>query len=133
MDAGAPAVLVAFANDHRPGGRLLRDLYEESNAIHDALMSRHAAGVLAPLPAVFNATIDSLLAAFRGPYRDRICVFHFGGHADGASLLLETSDGGPMAAHANGLAGYLGQQAGLVLVFLNGCCTAPQIGALRAA
>ena len=34
-------------------------------------------------------------------------------------------------AHARGLAGYLGQQRGLVLVFLNGCSTEPQVRRLR--
>jgi hypothetical protein len=46
-------------------------------------------------------------------------------------LLFEDAAGNPTAAHASGLAGYLGQQRGLVLVFLNGCCTEPQVRRLR--
>jgi len=37
------------------------------------------------------------------------------------------------AAQASGLAGYLGRQTGLVLVFLNGCCTEPQVRQVRQA
>src|SRR5262249_38487056 len=64
---------------------------------------------------------------------DRIRIFHFGGHASGSMLLFEDKAGNPTQAHASGLAGYLGRQRGLVLVFLNGCCTEPQVRQLREA
>lgn len=48
----------------------------------------------------------------------RIVIFHYAGHADGATLRLEGGEGG-----GKGLASMLGQQSGLKLVFLNGCAT----------
>jgi hypothetical protein len=48
-------------------------------------------------------------------------------------LLFEDEAGRPAKAHAGGLADYLGQQPGLVLVFLNGCSTESQVRRLRAA
>ena len=49
---------------------------------------------------------------------DRLVVFHYAGHANGARLQLE--DG---AQGAQGLARLLGQLRSLKLVFLNGCAT----------
>ena len=45
-------------------------------------------------------------------YRNRIAIFHFGGHANGYRLLLETAAGKPAAADAGGLARFLAQQRG---------------------
>ena len=59
-------------------------------------------------------------------HRDRIALFHFGGHADGDRLLLQSALE-PRPAYAEGLATLLGQQRGLKLVFLNGCSTRPQV------
>ena len=59
----------------------------------------------------------------------RVALFHFAGHADADRLLLESASGAT-AAHAEGLAGYLGGQGGVKLVFLNGCSTRPQVAEL---
>jgi hypothetical protein len=64
--------------------------------------------------------------------RDRIAIFHFGGHAEPGRLLMESAfEASPAAegcsAYADGLAALLGQQRGLKLVFLNGCSTRPQV------
>jgi hypothetical protein len=59
--------------------------------------------------------------------------FTSGGHASESSLLFEDAEGHHREAGAAGLAGFLGKQRGLVLVFLNGCCTEPQVKLLRAA
>ena len=74
-----------------------------------------------------NATLDEILDVFQDArYRNAIAVFHYGGHANGYQLLLETAAGKPDVAHAGGLATFLGQQTGLELVFLNGCSTQQQ-------
>ncbi|MEM7016326.1 MAG: CHAT domain-containing protein [Pseudomonadota bacterium] len=66
-----------------------------------------------------NVTVDTIFEVFRQPdYQDRIAIFHLAGHANGYSLMLQNAP-----AHAQGLAGFLGQQKGLKLVFLNGCST----------
>jgi hypothetical protein len=126
-----PAVLLAFANDWVDDKRHLRSLLDESMAIGKALGPAVEAG-LRVLPVIYNATVHGVIEAFR-ERRDQVRVFHFGGHATGSTLLFEDDAGNPAEAHANGLAGYLGNQPGLVLVFLNGCCTEPQVRGLRAA
>jgi hypothetical protein len=125
------AVLLAFANDWIDDKRHLRSLLDEGKAIGKALGPAVKAGVDV-LPPLHNATVSDVSDAFRD-HHDQIRIFHFGGHASGSALLLEDETGHPTEAHAGGLAGYLGQQPGLVLVFLNGCSTEPQVRRLRAA
>ena len=126
-----PAALLAFANDWIDDKRHLRRLLNEGKAITRALAPVARAG-LDVLPAIHNATVGDVIGAFR-ERSDQIRVFHFGGHANSSTLLFEDEAGQPSAAHANGLADYLGQASGLVLVFLNGCSTEPQVRRLRAA
>lgn len=128
------AILRAFANDWVDDRRHLRSLLDESKAIDKALALLVETGAIVLLSPIHNATVDDVIGAFRERrVRDRICIFHFGGHASGSMLLFEDEAGKPTQAHAEGLAGYLGQQRGLVLVFLNGCCTQPQVRRLREA
>jgi len=126
-----PAVLLAFANDWVDDKRHLRSLLEESKAIDCALAPLARAG-LEVLHPLHNATVDDVISAFRA-HHSQINVFHFGGHATGSTLRLEDDTGKPADAHAKGLASFLGDQPGLVLVFLNGCTTEPQVKQLRAA
>jgi len=58
---------------------------------------------------------------------DLISIFHYGGHANGSYLQLEVGAGKSQLANAVGLAGLLGQQQNLMLVFLNGCATKNQV------
>jgi len=124
-----PAALLAFANDWVDDKRHLRSLLDEQKAITKALAPLVRAGLDVPAP-LHNATVEDVLGAFRD-HHDQVRVFHFGGHASGSALLLEDAAGQATEAHARGLAGYLGQQRGLVLVFLNGCSTEPQVRRLR--
>jgi len=129
-----PAIVLAFANDWVDDQRHLRNLLAESKAIQAVLEPLVGSGAILSPHIIHNATVDDVLAAFRAPrLRDRIRVFHFGGHANGSALLFEDEQGARARAHANGLAGYLGQQPSLELVFLNGCCTEPQVRRLRKA
>lgn len=59
--------------------------------------------------------------------RKDLVLFHYGGHASGASLLLNTEDAHSLEANAEGLARMLGQIPSLQLVFLNGCSTKDQV------
>jgi len=126
------AILLAFANDWVDDRRHLRGLLDESKAIDRALAPLVETGALTMPSPIHNATVDEVVGAFRKrAYRDRIRIFHFGGHASGSMLLFEDQAGLPSGAHAGSLAGYLGKQRELVLVFLNGCCTEPQVRRLR--
>jgi hypothetical protein len=129
-----PAILLAFADDWADDKRRLRNLLTESKAIRSALQPLVTTGALDVPDAIHNATVGDVIAAFRQRRnRGRICIFHFAGHASGSTLIFETDSGASAEAHAGGLAGYLGQQRGLVLVFLNGCCTEPQVQQVRRA
>lgn len=128
-----PILVLAFANDRDDPARNLRNLAEEARQAQAALAAAEQRGHCA-LVLRQNATAADILDVFQDArYRDRIAIFHFGGHADGYRLLLETAAGAPAAANAGGLARFLAQQRGLQLVFLNGCSTAGQVADLLAA
>lgn len=121
-----PVIFLAFANEKQSDARYLRGLAREQTFLKEALEPAIAAG-LCEVVIESNATISSIVATFqRARYRDRIAVFHYGGHADGYQLLLETLDGGNDIAHGAGLVSFLSKQAGLRLIFLNGCSTLQQ-------
>lgn len=122
-----PLIALAFANnrdDH------LTMLQRERKAIYDKLQRHHDAGFI-QVHKEENTGIDDVLNLFTR-YADRIALFHYGGHASGDSLLLETSTGEAQRANAVGLAQLLGQQKSLQLVFLNGCATRDQVALLHA-
>jgi WD domain, G-beta repeat/AAA ATPase domain/CHAT domain len=123
-----PVIFVAFANDRVDGVRYLRSLPEEKRLIREALED---AGDLCEYVERTNATASEIFDVFQNrKYRDRVAVFHFGGHANSYQLLLEATDGRVAAAEAGGLAVFLGLQRGLQLVFLNGCSTRQQASEL---
>ena len=86
------AILLAFANDWVDDRRHLRSLLEESKAIDKALAPMVETGALVVPSPIHNATVDEVVGAFRRrQYRDRIRIFHFGGHASGSMLLFEVA------------------------------------------
>lgn len=125
-----PVIFLAFANDRDDTVNYLRNLPEEARHIREPLQRARRDG-LCELVEVANATADDIFRVFQDPEnRDRIAVFHFGGHANGYQLLLESADGSPQLADAGGLATFFGQQRALDLVFLNGCSTQQQVQGL---
>lgn len=117
----APVILLAFANDQDDHLPLLQ---KEAEAIHTELQ-RHQEEHNWQLLRLENANIEELSRQIRR-HRDRIAVFHFGGHADSTRLLLRDGQAAP-----GGLAKLLtGGSAGqLQLVVLNGCSTQEQVQA----
>lgn len=127
-----PVIFLAFANEQE-GGRYLRNLPKELNLIRQALEPAEAAG-LCELVIRSNTSIEDIIDTFQSErYRGRIAVFHYGGHADGFQLLLESLEGNPVIAHGEGLVPFLGKQSGLQFIFLNGCSTQEQAEKLIAA
>ncbi len=118
-----PVIFLAFANDReRPGG-YLRNLPGEAEHLRATLDAAAQAGLCEVLLRQ-NVTVEMLLDVFQDArYRNRIAIFHYGGHAGSYALLLETATGKIAIANAGGLATFLGQQTGIQLVFLNGCST----------
>lgn len=81
-----------------------------------------------------DASVDRIFDIFQNStYRDRIAIFHYGGHAESYSLLLESASGGKVKAHSEGLVAFLAKQKSLKLVFLNGCSSQKQSQELVAA
>ncbi|MEM7370763.1 MAG: CHAT domain-containing protein [Bacteroidota bacterium] len=56
-----------------------------------------------------------------------MCVFHYGGHATGDNLILNTQKGDASGIKIQGLAKALGEIDELKLIFLNGCSTLKQV------
>ena len=114
-----PIILLAFANDRE--GEFLRNISEEHRVIKQALIPLVDRGLLI-IEELPSATADDIFDAFR-KYKDRIQVFHYGGHAQDLELLL---NGAEKSFDVVSFAEYLSHQQGLKLVFINGCATAAQ-------
>lgn len=116
-----PVVLLAFANCAQAHLHLLK---HESAQLNKLMSPLHDKGII----EVFreeSTTVDEL-AGMLNRFDQRICIFHYAGHAGGKTLQLEEGN-----AHAHGLAGLFKQQADkLAFVFLNGCSTRGQVDRL---
>lgn len=122
-----PVILLAFANEMGDENRYLRNLPNEQNCLRKALEKAEDSD-LCELVILANVTLDQLVETFqRKKYRDRIALFHYGGHAGSYELLLEQANGvNTQLAHGEGLVPFLAAQKGLKAVFLNGCFSAKQ-------
>lgn len=121
-----PVIFLAFANDRVDDTAYLRNLPLELNGIREALKPAVQAGLCEVVERA-NASISQILDVFQDEYyRNRIAIFHYGGHASSYQLLLETATGGHAHAHSEGLVAFLSRQQGLNLVFLNGCSSQNQ-------
>ena len=121
MPTNRPIVFLAFADARSD----LSSLKVEGWSLKDQFDELKQRGVIADLMVEERASLERIYAVFQ-KHRDRIAIFHFGGHADRDRLLLQSAFE-PRPAYADGLATLLGQQRGLKLVFLNGCSTRPQV------
>jgi WD40 repeat protein len=118
-----PVIFLAFANDRVDDSAYLRNLPKEHRGIREALDKALKAGLCEVVERA-NSTVEDIMDVFQDArFRDRVAMFHYGGHADGYQLLLESLEGGRSAAYKEGLAHFLGGQKGLKFVFLNGCST----------
>ena len=119
-----PVIFLLFANNPEEPLAKLPEEARQIGKILDESQRRGHCEVVMP----HYATADDILDTFQDSrYRNRIAIFHFGGHANGYQLLLEAADGKVKAANAGGLASFLASQSGLQLVFLNACSTRDQV------
>ncbi|HMF35461.1 MAG TPA: CHAT domain-containing protein, partial [Isosphaeraceae bacterium] len=125
--AELPVIVLAFANEQE-GRRYLRDLPEELRQLQ-AILEAAEGKRLCKLVVRPNARLDQILETFT-EHRERVAILHYGGHAGGDRLFLETTGTESAVAHAEGLATFLGQRRNLQLVFLNGCSTRAQAAGL---
>ena len=120
-----PVIFLAYANERTEHG-FLRNLTGELKSIMNALEPAVQKGRV-QLKITPAATREEMRRAFQDEwYEDRICIFHYGGHADDDELWLENEVGGNESFYSVGFARFLGAQKGIKLVFLNGCATKKQ-------
>lgn len=125
-----PVIFIALANDKVDETRYLRNLSAELHAIRTWILQAEADG-LCELVERTSVTVADIIEVFENPkYKDRIAVFHYGGHADGFSLLLESATGSNAMTDKEGLVSFFARQHSLKLIFLNGCSSEGQTNAL---
>ena len=103
MSASAqlPVVFLAFANDRDDTVGYLRNLPEETRRLRDVLEPAERAG-LCEVVVRSNCTAADIFKVFQdSKYRHRIAIFHYGGHANGYQLLLESADGKTATVHGD--------------------------------
>lgn len=118
----SPVVLAVFAQD---GITPLPSLLHEERRIRDIFQDIDKVKVEALSCANFDDIYKRIATE---QLRDRIAVFHYGGHADGRMLNLDSGD----VAIAESLGLLLAGLPRLQLVFLNGCKTEGLLEAIRA-
>lgn len=117
-----PLIYLTFANDPDAHLELLK---EESKRLFNALDAPKRKGYI-ELQREESAELEEIFDFFTRN-KDKVEIFHYGGHADGSRLHLEGGGG-----NAQGLGALLGEQKNLKLVFLNGCSSKGQIDELFA-
>ncbi|MBX2872795.1 MAG: CHAT domain-containing protein [Saprospiraceae bacterium] len=115
-----PLVFLAFANDKDNHLPLLE---EERKAITAELIPLASKQYFQLFTEPSATTQD--LSRYVAEFKDRILLFHYGGHAESDKIFLADQ-----VADSSGLAQLLGLQSDLKLVFLNGCSTREQVEAL---
>ena len=121
-----PVIFLAFANDKVDNALYLRNLSAEMHGIRNALSEAVNKG-LCDVVERSSASISDIVDVFQDPnLGPRISIFHYGGHANGFSLLLEKLDGKQELTHKDGLVPFLAKHENLKLVFLNGCSSEEQ-------
>ena len=120
-----PVIYTAFSNDR---DNYLPFIKQERKNISRSFRRLAKQGNVVHLSEGGSSTED-VFEIFR-EYNQQINIFHYGGHAGGSHLDLETEEGGSQKAYVQGLALLLGEQKSLKLVFLNGCATREQVDVL---
>jgi|GEM_PF-1459540 len=128
-----PVIFLTFANDLENVSQYLRKLAKEASRLRESLEQQGDERRWEVIVRQ-NATAEQIFDVFQHRrWRNRVAIYHFGGHSDSYRLVMETVEGSSAPASADGLAIFLGQQRGLKLVFLNGCSNAVQVQALLGA
>ncbi|MFK7921844.1 MAG: CHAT domain-containing protein [Bacteroidia bacterium] len=117
-----PLVFLAFA---QISSNHLAMLGQEMDAIHDALLPWQNERKLEIRPRM-SANLD-IISTMVKELRERVYIFHYGGHADDDTLHL--ADG---ANNAESVAELFRLMPNVKLVFLNGCATKAQVEAFWA-
>lgn len=126
-----PVIIFAFANEQESGQSYLRNLPLEINQL-DRIVGKASDEGLCDYKILTNATLQGIFEVFRDKkYRDRIAIFHFSGHADSWSLMLESDHRKSKSLRSDVISDLFADQRSLQLVFLNGCFSIQQAEQLR--
>ncbi|UCH94965.1 MAG: CHAT domain-containing protein [Candidatus Aminicenantes bacterium] len=120
-----PVIVLTFANDR---DNYLEMIKREKRDILRAFRD-HPVGNFVQVEHEGDAALDDIFYYF-DTHKDKIVIFHYGGHASGTHLQLEMISGRSQQVKAEPLARVMGLQEELQLVFLNGCATRKQVGLL---
>ncbi|PHN07388.1 CHAT domain-containing protein [Flavilitoribacter nigricans] len=112
-----PVIFLAFANN---SDAPLPQLEREGESIYRCLNEGSGKGHYILHRESFATT--EKIAHYLIDFKDRVVVFHYGGHAEGDGLELTDQKAG-----SEGIAQLISAQKQLKLVFLNGCSTKPQV------
>lgn len=121
-----PYIFLAFAREEIAPFEALPRLHEEARLLRQILENtEHAARWV--VVERQNATFDDILEEFQhGRHGGRIVAFHFAGHSEGDTLLMQDRAGQALRVGAAELADFLSTQHNLRFVFLNACYTQTQ-------
>lgn len=135
-----PVIFLAFANDKEDNAKYLRNLDAERKGIKNALLPLEKEGYAEVVEKV-GASLSEIFDVFQdNRYQNRIVGFHYGGHADGYQLLLETlsvvedaasGSGKNNVVGGEGISKLLADQKSLKFAFFNGCSTKAFANALQ--
>ncbi len=117
MPKNRPIFLFAFANDDKD---YLAQLKAEERLLRHSLAGIHDQEII-EYQSLSNTDFDDIYDSFYRS-RERVAIFHYGGHSNSKGLQLEDRQG-----KAENLAVLLGKEKGLQLVFLNGCSNEAQV------
>ena len=88
MKTKLPVIFLTFANDKVDDALYLRNLPKELHGIRTALAKAEKAG-LCEIVERTAATVNDIFDTFQDPrYKDRIAVYHYGGHAKSTKVKL---------------------------------------------
>jgi len=114
-----PVIFLAFANDRVDLAKYLRNLDVERKGIREVLEKDEEVEIVERV----GVSLGEIFDIFQ-KYQNRIVGFHYGGHADGYQLLLESSRGSANSvAGGDGIVKLLADQKNLKFAFFNGCST----------
>ncbi|HAS46098.1 MAG TPA: hypothetical protein DCS93_36795 [Microscillaceae bacterium] len=122
VNSHLPVIFTAYANPDRD----LKNLNKEEQGIQDLFMPLLVNNRIQNHLSRYNTDLKSYFEFLR-LWREKITIFHFGGHVNSDGLVLQNID-----AFFKPLAQELSQRnpASLKLVFLNGCSTKAHVQTL---
>lgn len=118
-----PVIFLAIADSTIKGYDELPALRKEADSLRTLFDQAHQRGIC-ELVVRENVTTQHITDVFQDyRYHNRIAIFHFAGHGDAYSLLLQNAQYRPILPGVDWFTSLLAEQQNVELVFLNACVT----------